>query len=193
LILGGGNTKLQPLWSSFTVGDPQLLKHRAGDENPDFSEPAGLLHVPSRATLAPGGDALALEYGAVKCGIRLDLSQTNQARLVYTADVAGTAAPVEAHVTFLPAPGKAWRTAGGESGTLGAKTIALNAEEVGGWFEHDGWRVELPAGATIAWPALPHNPYRKDGHAEIAEGRIVATLPFSDKAKSQVIAVTAGR
>src|ERR1051325_3876104 len=62
LILGGGNTKLQPLWSTFTVGDTSLLQHRPGDENPDFSEPAGLLHVPSAAALKSDGQVLALEY-----------------------------------------------------------------------------------------------------------------------------------
>jgi len=28
LILGGGNTKLQPAWSSFTLGDITILSHR---------------------------------------------------------------------------------------------------------------------------------------------------------------------
>ena len=32
VFLGGGNTKLQPLWSTFTVGDVSLLKHKPGDE-----------------------------------------------------------------------------------------------------------------------------------------------------------------
>ena len=34
LILGGGNTKLQPAWSNFTVGDVTLLSHRPGDAHP---------------------------------------------------------------------------------------------------------------------------------------------------------------
>jgi len=34
LIFGGGNTKLQPAWSTFTVGDPAFLSHRPGDTNP---------------------------------------------------------------------------------------------------------------------------------------------------------------
>jgi hypothetical protein len=189
LILGGGNTKLQPLWSSFTVGDPRLLKHRAGDENPDFSEPAGLLHVPSQVTLALGGQALALDYGLAHCGIRVDLSETNRARLVYSAENGGAMGPVQAHVTLLPSLGKAWRTAAGKSGTLGAKPVMLNPQDIGGWFEHDGWRVELPAEATISWPVLPHDPYRKDGRAEPGQGRIVATLPFSDSVKSQAVTV----
>ena len=39
LILGGGNTKLQPAWSNFTVGDPALLAHKPGDTNPVFRPP----------------------------------------------------------------------------------------------------------------------------------------------------------
>ena len=42
-----------------------------------------------------------------------------------------------------------------------------------------GWRLLLPKGARIEWPALPHNPYRKGGEAEASEGRIVVVLPFS--------------
>jgi hypothetical protein len=49
LVIGGGDTKLQPLWSSFTVGDPELLGHTPGDEDPDFTPREGLLHVPDSA------------------------------------------------------------------------------------------------------------------------------------------------
>ena len=47
--------------------------------------------------------------------------------------------------------------------------------------EHHGWRISLPAGTRLVWPALPHNPYRKDGRAGAGEGRIVLTLPFDEQ------------
>jgi hypothetical protein len=36
----------------------------------------------------------------------------------------------------------------------------------------------LPSSATLLWPALPHNPYRKDGRAEAGEGLISVRIPF---------------
>ena len=69
LICGGGNTKLQPLWSSFSVGDTALMYHVPGDEDPDFSARHGLRHVPDRAELGDG--ALHLHYGTVECQIIL--------------------------------------------------------------------------------------------------------------------------
>ncbi len=189
LILGGGNTKLQPLWSTFTVGDTSLLKHRPGDENPNFSPPAGLLHVPSKARLEGQGQELRLEYGETQCSVALDLSEQNRARLSYSA-LPNANSPVEAHLTFLPAFGKKWSTASGKGGRIGAKPFKLTAAEAGAWFEHNGWRVELPQDSSLRWPVLPHNPYRKDGGAEPGEGRIVLTVPFATNRQTQGVVVS---
>ncbi len=188
LILGGGNTKLQPLWSTFTVGDTRLLKHKAGDKNPNFSEPAGLLHVPSKAKLEGEAKTLTFLYGTVECSVHLDLLETNKARLIYTANASATNKPVEAHVTFLPALGKEWRTASGRSGDL-QKFFDLGAKETGGWFEHNGWRVQLPPGARLSWPALRHNPYRDDGRSDLGDARLVLTLPFSTSVTNYTVDV----
>ena len=187
LILGGGNTKLQPLWSTFTVGNTTLLKHKPGDENPDFTPPAGLNHVPSKADLKKDGQLLHLRYGATSCNVEVKFS-ANAVHLIYTAE--NSTNSVEGHVPFLPAVGTGWRTASGKSGTLGEAQLKLSSAETGAWFEHNGWRVELPKQSTLTWPVLPHNPYRKDGHAEVSEGRIVITLPFGKDIGKQEIMVT---
>jgi hypothetical protein len=190
LILGGGNTKLQPLWSTFTVGDTSLLKHQPGDEKPKFSPPAGLLHVPARAALEGNGRRLRLEYAQTVCSVELGLGEPNRARLHYSVQLASNNPPVEAHLTFLPALGENWSTASGKSGRLGAQPFKLTAAEAGAWFEHNGWRVELPPQSSLNWPVLPHNPYRKDGRAAPGEGRIVLTAPFSTTVTSQDIVVS---
>ena len=177
VILGGGNTKLQPRWSNFIVGDASLLQNRH-EEKPAFAPPAGLIHVPTSARLDAQRLALDLAYGSVECNINVELEDATKARLIYSI-AAGSQQPVTGHVTFLPHMGKPWRTASGREGTIDDKSFSLTAEETGGWFAHNGWRVHVPAGATLMWPALPHNPYRKDGHAEPREGRIVLILPFS--------------
>jgi len=71
LILGGGNTKMQPLWSNFTLGDVNLLRHRPGDQNPNFIPPAGLVHVPKSAKLIDFG--VELDYGEARGRIRVNV------------------------------------------------------------------------------------------------------------------------
>lgn len=188
LILGGGNTKLQPLWSTFTVGDVNLLFHKPGDENPNFIPPAGLVHVPTNASLDSDSTRLILEYSSVKCQLSVDLTDPHRARVVYATSGAGPDA-IAAHVTFLPHLGGAWSTASGKSGTISGESFTLGPGESGDWFAHHGWRVHLPAQAIVQWPVLPHNQYVKDGHAEPKDGRIVVTLPFTKDLLRQEITV----
>jgi len=67
--------------------------------------------------------------------------------------------------------------------------MALEPGAAGGWIAHHGWRLSLPAEASVIWPALPHNPYRKDGHATAEEGRLVVVLPFRPERTQYEIAV----
>ena len=199
LILGGGNTKLQPLWSTFTVGDPSLLKHTPGDEKPQFLPPPGLFHTPVDAAIDEANSRLLLEYNLVKCQVRVDLSDEKLARVVFITEGSvpkdpgetdpSARGPVEAHATFLAKMGAKWSTASGKSGTLGDEPIELAAGEAGEWFSHKGWRVYLPKNASVRWPVLPHNQYVKDGKAKTEEGRIVVTLPFADDSLEQEIKV----
>ncbi|MEO6434724.1 MAG: hypothetical protein ABIP55_03045 [Tepidisphaeraceae bacterium] len=189
VILGGGNTKLQPLWSTFTVGDVSLLKHTPGDESPNFFPPAGkLLHTPSDATLDPENARLELDYNGTKCAVRIDLSDPDKAKVVYSL-LSPSVKDVAAHVPLLPKLKETWATASGKSGTLSEEPITLGPGEAGAWFEHRGFRVTLPPQASITWPALPHNPYAKDGKPALADGRIVITLPFSSEQTKQEIAI----
>ncbi len=189
LILGGGNTKLQPLWSSFSAGDISLLFHRPGDTEPKFTPPPGLQHVPTRATLLAGRDALELEYGDERCRVAVDIGDTGVARLTYQTEGA-SGSSVEAHVTLIPHMGKAWETASGKRGILGESPFRLGPGEAGAWLSHHGWRISLPSSASIVWPALPHNPYRKDGSATAEEGRIVVVLPFTGSVRRHELTVS---
>ena len=104
LIVGGGNTKFQPRWSTFSVGDlARWSPVIPADAEPNFNPPAGLWHVPSDAALVPGRTALDLGYGPQKCRVQVDTSNPAQARLIYEA-AGGSAGAVEAHVPLLPHP-----------------------------------------------------------------------------------------
>jgi hypothetical protein len=189
LILGGGNTKLQPLWSNFTVGDTALLAHRPGDTNPDFLPKGKLFHVPSAATLLLGPDpTLRLTYGPEQCTIRTHIQDERTLRCTIGA-TAASELPVKAHLTLIPRFGKPLQTAAGQKLTLGREPIALGAGQVGAWVAHGGYRLKLPPAATLTWPALPHNPYRADGHATPEEGRIVIQIPLDRRQREQQVVV----
>jgi hypothetical protein len=182
LIFGGGNTKLQPCWSTFTVGDERLLAHTPGDTNPQFVPPAGkLFHVPSAATLIREPDlGLDLTYGPEQCRVRLHLIDDHQiaCRLAATAR---SGLPVTAHLALLPQLEKRLETGAGTKLTIDSRPADLTAAEVGGSVSYAGYRLKLPPTATLHWPRFPHNPYTKDGHAGLNEARIVITIPLDDR------------
>jgi hypothetical protein len=177
LILGGGNTKLQPLWSTFTVGDTSLLSHTPGEEEPDFSAREGLIHVPDRAayTVDEGGAALELGYGSETCSVEL-LPDGETAMLLRYSSTAHSVAAVEAHVTLIPNLNKSLQLSTNEEVSLGYEGFLRTGI---GWIQQAGWRLEIPPDSTVIWPALPHNPYRKAGDAKTEEGLLVVTLPLS--------------
>lgn len=179
LILGGGNTKVQPLWSNFTVGDVSLLQHKTGDIDPDFFPKGELYHVPTTATLVRSPHAgLDLLYGKETCKIRI--KPENNKRLIYTLEsttVSGL--PVAAHITLMPHIDKPLETGAGEKIKLDENTITLDYSRIGGSISHAGYIIHLPETATVHWPAMQHNPYAKDGKSTIQIARIVIRLPFN--------------
>ncbi|NLX22007.1 MAG: hypothetical protein GXY55_10130 [Phycisphaerae bacterium] len=190
LVVGGGNTKLQPAWSNFTVGDESLLAHQPGDTNPKFLPPEGkLFHVPSEATLLTEPTlALKLTYGPETATIRVEPKGPNTLEYVLTATL-NSGLPVAAHVTLIPRLGQSLETGGGQRVKLDGTAMQLPAEQVGGSITHAGWRLKVPATATLHWPALPHNPYRKDGRAEASEGRISLRIPLDAEHREHRVVV----
>jgi len=179
LIVGGGNTKLQPRWSSFTVGAVDAMHHRPGDENPDFQPPEGLRHVPTEAKLAVDGDQFGVDlaYGSQRCAIRLQIVNDRSVMCLYRAE-GPCQRPVAAHLTVVPRFGQPVRSQTGRCETIGQSAFVWGPGQAGAWIEHAQVRIGLPPAAEVRWPVLPHNPYRKDGRAEPREGRLVIDLPF---------------
>ena len=90
--------------------------------------------------------------------------------------------PVAARLTLIPHLGTAVQTVKGVEKALGDEAFTIS--DAGGWIAHNGWKLTLPKEASVTWPVLPHNPYRKDGSATIGEARLVVSLPFPpDKAE----------
>jgi len=192
LIMGGGNTKLQPLWSNFTVGDTSLLKHKPGDIAPNFMPTGPLFHIPTQASIKQSDPiGLNLKYGGERCHIFIE-PVDDDTLYIHVRSTAVSGLPVEGHITLLPHVGEALRTGKSPERVLGEEAFTLASEEAGGWIAHHGWKLELPEGSKVIWPALPHNPYRKDGSATAAEGRIVVSLPFSPERGEYVMKLAIG-
>ena len=86
---------------------------------------------------------------------------------------------MQGHVTLLPHLEEALRSSSGEFAELGTEVVEWTGAE-GAWFEHAGWRMSLPSGSRLVWPALPHNAYTKGGEARVGEARLALVLPFID-------------
>jgi hypothetical protein len=190
LILGGGNTKLQPLWSTFTVGDVSLLKHKPGDENPDFLPAGELYHIPSAAGIGKAGPpSLGLVCGEEKCSVAVEPVDDSTLR-IRLRTTCNSGMPVAAHLTLMPYIGQGFRTEKIAEKPLAEEGFTLSADQAGRWISHAGWKLSLPEGASVTWPVLPHNPYRKDGSSTAGEGRIVVSVPFSPGVGEQALTLS---
>jgi len=187
LIIGGGNTKLQPMWSTFTVGDTSLLKHSPGEENPDFAPDIPLFHVPSESKLAAEASEVSFKYGEETCSVSVEIKSESELHLILEATV-NSEMPVEAHVTLIPHQEQTLTTSSADNISLTEERL----EDSVAWMEHAGWRLELPDGASFIWPTLPHNPYRKGGEGFLDEALISVRLSFSKENTRQVVKLIVG-
>jgi hypothetical protein len=181
LIVGGGNTKLQPYWSNFTVGDPSLLKHKKGDTKPKFVPPEGLIHTPSAATVKVDGDVLhaSLQYGKVDCRIGITCVDEKSVRIVYES-TGPCDRPVEGHVTLLPHLGDKVTTEDAGETKLGTEPIDWSGKRLGKSIKHAGWRLSAPSGARVLWPKMRHNPYKKAGESPLGNARLVLGFALTE-------------
>jgi hypothetical protein len=181
LVLGGGNTKLQPLWSNFTVGNVSRLKHTPGDEDPVFLAD-GLQHVPDKATIQQSEKNLTvrLSYGETEGVVSVIDLGDDQLGISYSCEDGGR---VEGHLTLMPGFGETLKLSTGDAIPLGGQPFAWSVPGQAGFVEHNGWRLLLPSNTRIEWPVLPHNPYKKGGESEAEDGRIVVVMPFGAERK----------
>ncbi|MHB8996430.1 MAG: hypothetical protein ACYC63_14395 [Armatimonadota bacterium] len=139
LIMGGGNSKEQPEWSSF-VADGRYL--------------------PDRARVVDDGCGVAFAYGGVYCLLELEW----EADGVAIVGQAEKGSAVQQLVLNLNR-GETLRTETGLELRLGEAPVVLDTRQLGAWLATEKWRIELPHGARLQWPSVPFNPYAADGAA----------------------------
>jgi hypothetical protein len=201
LILGGGNTKLQPLWSTMTVGDVSLLTpigaphtHATGtNEDTGLAPDVDLGYFPNEIEV--------LEAGESSCGLRI---QTLDAVSVITVEIvsenevkiktrlekaSSSGKEVANHLTFIRYPESPVLLSDGTEEELGDEAFSKKSVE---WMKHHNWKLKLPSSSKITWPVLPHNPYARHGHAESEEGRLVVSLPLDGEGDEKEVILTIG-
>ena len=80
-------------------------------------------------------------------------------------------------------PGETLETGTGRKVTLGAESIDLSPEDLGGSIRHHGWTMQLDPAARLTWPFYPQNPYTDSPETELryAVGRL--TIPLFLKSR----------
>ena len=150
LILGGGNSKDQPEWSSFVA---------EGRFTPDKGE------------LLADGTGVAFTYGRVRCLLRLRFEEQNP---VVEAETEG--GPALQQFVIQAEPGDTARTATGQQVALGNAAVSWGSSQLGEWLEVKGCRITVPPGAEFRWPTVPFNPYAVDGAASFGSERGILSV-----------------
>jgi hypothetical protein len=163
LIVGGGNSKNQPEWSTFSVG-----------EGPDRT------YLPGAAALDFCGDsdAVSLTYAGHTCRAEMRVQSEKQLAL----SLSGPArAEARAHLVLKLCLGEQLQCSTGERTTVGEERIQVNAGAAGAWVAHHGWQISMPAGSRFLWPVMPFNPYAADDVAPIDEAAAILTVPLGEE------------
>ena len=164
LIIGGGNSKDQPAWSNFIIGDHSL---------------------PTGAGLVSGG--VDLEYPPGTCSIMFE-HDGDQAILMLSADLPSGCEDVQCRLPVHIVPGQTLRTGDGQALVVDGRRIKVMGKDVQ-WIGGDGWRIDLPLDATFEYPVFPFNPYAKDGKAPLEEASGFVHAPLSESAPQQVFRI----
>lgn len=153
LIIGGGNSKDQPAFSNFILGDDYL---------------------PVDGRLVEGG--VELDYRTATCSILVEHA-AEETIVTLSADLPTGAEDVQCRLPIHVVPDKPLRVGDGRSIPMDGRHIRVSAQQVQ-WIGGEQWRIDLPAGAVFEYPVSPFNPYAKDGAAplEAAVGMIHAPL-----------------
>lgn len=178
LILGGGNTKLQPRWSTLTVGDVNLVSPLGATRETNLAPDVAVTYTPESCVLAePAPNRFSLRVTAAGATIEwtYEIADATTMRLsVRLIQAAPDGRAVSTHLTFIPYL-ESPVSLDGE--TFPKLTAEMGTRREISTLAHHRWELTLPAVAEVTWPVLPHNPYT-DNDATHPEGRLVVSLPL---------------
>ena len=68
---------------------------------------------------------------------------------------------------------------------LSDKRVELDAEQVGGWIRHRGWKLSVDRPARLTWPVLPFNPYKNAPETDLRLAIGVLSVPVRVEAPTE--------
>lgn len=140
LLVGGGNSKEQPEFSSFLA--------------------AGKF-IPDQAELSEDGSCLNLHYGPVTCSLSCKMEK-DRIRLQAEAQNG----PALQQLMLQLKAGSRLRLSNGKETILSLEhPVSWRPQELGNILELDGCTIHLPPNTHFRWPVFPFNPYAADGAA----------------------------
>ena len=167
----GGNTKMQPYFSTFTFGDPDSFQPDHSTAAPHFFPKNNLRYIPDAAKIT--GNTVKLTYGKNQCQVSvlpgLDIL-TLEYKLNNTPD-----APAMAHFPVI--------LNGSVTGAAGQKIEdgkVYTGKDLGGELTFsNGLTITIPGLAQVRTNVTGFNPYHKYGKGN--GSRLVISVPLSEK------------
>ena len=153
LLIGGGNSRQQPAWSTFVVASPE-----------------GRRYLPGRAGLTD--DGLWLDYGPTRCVLAWELS--DDAATLH-AHLSKAPHPTTLQLQLRLRPGVAVRC-GDRQVTVSTNRMHVDKQRGTLDVGPGAWRIDVPSHWTLDWPIAPYNPYTKDGSAPIDQAVAVFSV-----------------
>ena len=167
----GGNTKMQPYFSTFTFGDPDSFQPDHSTTAPHFFPKTNLRYIPDAAKIT--GNTVQLTYGPNQCQVTVLPGKdtlTLEYKLNNTPD-----APAMAHFpVILTGP------ATGADGQNPADGKVHTGKDLGGSLSFpNGMVITIPETAQVRTNVTGFNPYHKYGKGN--GNRLVISVPLSEK------------
>ncbi len=160
LLVGGGNSKNQPEWSSFAIRD--------GGE---------VFHIPDSALIETDGESARATFsvGGRKFRIVAEFVDERAVALCWTGPESSVG-----RVPLRLGVGTCLKTAAGETIEVHPDAaLSLDAARCGRHIDYAGIRIRLPESYVITWPVRPFNPYTKDGRSPIENAVAMVEFPLS--------------
>ncbi|MBO9604541.1 MAG: hypothetical protein J7639_01245 [Paenibacillaceae bacterium] len=163
LIVGGGNSKSQPEWSTFDVSGPDGFRQ----------------YVPDAGEALAGAPAVRLRYGSRQ--VTIALAEATASRLVL--EVVAELEAGDSGVLRLPLKRRAHEplAASFASAAAGAAHGGEFHGEAGGGLHRvagPGWTAEAEGPLRLDWPSFPFNPYAMDGKSDLDHAIVVLAIPL---------------
>lgn len=180
LLLGGGSTKIQPLWSTVTVGKPDALSPDSATPDSDLAptvSETGLHYVPERVSLQSLEDdnwELRIHTGGALVSLQVqDFSEHAVHLRVELLETAIEGRPVAVHLPLLPYFKDSVFLSESEEQKFSQETWTRKGITC---LQHHGFELSSPELFSVTWPARADNPYTADGKSELGEARLVVRL-----------------